>query len=182
MAGIRARVLVADVMTKKLITLAETANIKQVAVAMSDNVIGSVIITRENLPAGIITEMDLVKRVIARGLNPERTLAREIMSSPVSVVDPQSEIMEVARKMAKLRIRRLVVVDKGSMVGIITARDILSTAPELVEVLTEATRNRLITSKKGELLAGYCDSCEEWSDTLSEVDGQFLCEECHLES
>uniref|UniRef100_A0A7C3F5B0 CBS domain-containing protein n=1 Tax=Candidatus Methanomethylicus mesodigestus TaxID=1867258 RepID=A0A7C3F5B0_9CREN len=181
MVGIRARVLVADLMTKKLITLPEDATAREVAKAMSGHLIGSVIITRENHPVGIITEMDLVERVIARGLNPEKVLAREIMSSPVSVTDPQTEVMEAARKMAKLRVRRLVVVSKGEMVGIITSRDILSTAPELIEVLTEATRNRLLPSRKGELLAGYCDSCEEWSDTLSEVNGQFLCEECRLE-
>ncbi|MDD1766870.1 MAG: hypothetical protein LUQ00_03035, partial [Candidatus Methanomethyliaceae archaeon] len=60
--------------------------------------------------------------------------------------------------------------------------DILSTAPELIEVLSEARRNGLIPSKKGEFLAGYCDNCEEWSDTLNEANGQFLCEECRMES
>ena len=181
MVDILARVIVADVMTKKLITLPETTNAKQIAIAMSGNVIGSVIVTRGDHPAGIVTEMDLVERVIARGLSPESTLARDIMSSPISVIDPRAEVMEAARKMAKLRIRRLVVVDKGQMVGIITSRDVLTTAPEMVEVLTEATHNRLIPSKKGELLAGYCDNCEEWSDTLTETNGQFLCEECRLE-
>ena len=178
MVGIRARVVVGDVMTKKLITLPETSNVRQIAVAMSGNTIGSVIITRENHPLGIVTEMDLVERVIARGLNPDTTIARDIMSSPVSVVDPRSDIMEAARKMAKYRIRRLVVVDKGSMVGIVTSRDILTTAPELVEILTEASKNRLVSSKRDDVLAGFCDNCEEWSDTLSETNGQFLCDEC----
>lgn len=180
MVGIRGRVVVGDVMTKKLITLPESSNARQVAIAMSGNMIGSVIITRDDHPLGIITEMDLVERVIARGSNPEKTVARDIMSSPVSVVDPRSDIMEAARKMAKYRIRRLVVVDKGKMAGIVTSRDIMTTAPELVEILTEATKNRLVSSKKGDELAGFCDSCEEWSDSLKEMNGQFLCDECRL--
>lgn len=178
MVRIRARVLVADVMSKNLITLPETSTAKQVATAMSGNDVGSVIITREGRPVGIITERDLVERILARGLNPETTLAKSIMSSPLSVIDPNAEIMEAARKMAKLRVRRLVVVSRGDMVGILTSRDIMSTAPELVEVLAEAGRNRLLPSRKGELLAGYCDNCEEWSDTIKESNGQFLCEEC----
>lgn len=182
MANIRGRLLVGDIMTKSLITLPDNSNAKKVAIAMSGNDVGSVIITKDGHPVGIITERDLVERVIARGLKPESTLAKSIMSSPVSVIDPKAEVMEAARKMAKLRIRRLVVVERGDMTGIITSRDILSTAPELIEVLTEARRNGLIPSKKGELLAGYCDNCEEWSDTLNEANGQFLCEECRMES
>jgi CBS domain-containing protein len=178
MVRIRARVLVADVMSKNPITLLENATAKQVASAMSGNDIGSVIIIKEGRPVGIITERDLVERLLARGLNPETTLAKSIMSSPLSVIDPKAEVMEAARKMAKLKVRRLVVVSRGDMVGILTSRDILSTAPELVEVLTEAGRNRLLSSRKGEVLAGYCDSCEEWSDTIKEANGQFLCEEC----
>lgn len=178
MVRIRARVLVADVMSKNLITLPDTATAKQVATAMSGNDVGSVIITKEGRPVGIITERDLVERILARGFNPETTVARTIMSSPLSVIDPNAEAMEAARKMAKLKVRRLVVVSRGEMVGILTSRDIMSTAPELVEVLAEAGRNHLLPSKKGEVLAGYCDSCEEWSDTIKEVNGQFLCEDC----
>jgi signal-transduction protein with cAMP-binding, CBS, and nucleotidyltransferase domain len=181
MVGIRARVLVSDVMAKNLITLSDTSNAKEVAIAMSGNDIGSVIIVRDSHPVGIITERDLVERVMAKGYKPESTVANSIMSSPLSVIDPSAEVMEAARKMAKLRVRRLVVVQRGEMVGILTSRDILSTAPELIEVLSEASRNRLLPSQKGEDLAGYCDNCEDWSDTIKEVNGQFLCEECRSE-
>ncbi len=182
MVGIRARVLVGDVMTKNLVTLSENSSARDVATAMSSNGVGSVIVVRDSHPVGIITERDLVERVLSKGLNPGTTLAKNIMSYPLSVIDSKADVMEATRKMAKLRVRRLVVVDKGEMAGIITSRDILSATPELVEVLTEATRNRLLPSRKGELLAGFCDSCDQWSDSLKEVNGQFICEECRLES
>lgn len=181
MVRIRARVPVGDIMTKSLITLPETSTAREVAITMGSKDVGSVIITRDGHPVGIITERDLVERVIARGLNPDLTIAKHIMSSPLSVIDPKADIMEAARKMARLRIRRLVVVDRGEMVGIVTSREILSTAPELIEVITEATRNKLLPSIKNELMAGYCDNCEEWSDSLKDTNGQFLCEECRME-
>lgn len=182
MVGIRARVLVADVMTKDLVTLSETSTAREVSVAMSGKSVGSVVITKDGHLSGIITEKDLVDRVLVRGRDPDRTLAREIMSSPVSVIDPKADVMEAARKMAKLGIRRLVVVDRGNMVGIVTSRDIVSTAPELMEVLADAARNRIVPSREGESLAGFCDSCEEWSDDLKEVNGHFLCEVCRMET
>lgn len=175
---IRAKVPVSDVMIKIIITLTETSTAKEAALAMSSNNIGSVVISRDNHPIGIITEKDLVERVMAKGLNPDTTVARSIMSSPLSVIGPNVDIMEAARRMAKLGIRRLIVMNRGDMVGIITARDILNTAPELVEVLTEARRNGLLYR---ETMAGYCDRCEEWSDKLKDVDGQFICEECRGE-
>jgi len=175
---IRAKVPVSDIMAKTLITLPETSTAKEVAISMSSNNIGSVIISRDDHPVGIITEKDLVDRVMAKGMNPDTTLARSIMSSPLSVIDPGLDIMEAARRMAKLGIRRLVVMSRGDTVGIITSRDILNTAPELIDVLAEASRNGLLYR---ETMAGYCDRCEEWSDKLRDVDGQFICEECRGE-
>jgi signal-transduction protein with cAMP-binding, CBS, and nucleotidyltransferase domain len=165
-------------MSKNVITVLEAATAKQVAISMSTNDVGSVIVTKDGHPVGIITERDLVERVMAKSLNPETTLARLIMSSPLSIIDPNSDVMEAARRMARLHIRRLLVVKRGDMVGMITSRDILSTAPELIEVIMEASHNRLLTMGKNDSMAGYCDQCEEWSDTLKDVNGQFLCEEC----
>ncbi|RLE51872.1 MAG: hypothetical protein DRJ26_05330 [Candidatus Methanomethylicota archaeon] len=72
------------------------------------------------------------------------------------------------------------VVDEGKLVGIVTARDILKVAPEIIEILIESARisETESTFLREEVLAGYCDECGEWSDSLVEVDGRFLCSEC----
>ncbi|MCQ5336583.1 MAG: CBS domain-containing protein [Candidatus Methanomethylicia archaeon] len=171
---------VEDVMRKDVIKLPEEANVRKVAIEMSEKGVGSIVITHNDHPVGIITERDLVSRVIAKGLDPEKTLAKEIMSSPLFVISPKAEIMEAARKMSSLNIRRLIVVKDGKMIGIITSRDILNIAPEFIEILIEASKNRLIRTSEEEMV-GYCDNCEEWSDSLKEVNGQFLCENCRLE-
>lgn len=182
MKSIKSVIKVEDVMTKDVVTLSETSSARDVAIAISGKKIGSVIITSNGNPVGIITERDLIERVLAKGLDPDKVLAKNIMSSPLFVVDPKVGIMEAAKKMASLNIRRLVVVEKGKMVGIVTASDILSAAPEMIEILIESTREKLMMKREElEVMAGYCDNCEEWSDSLKEVNGQFLCENCRAE-
>lgn len=182
MKRIKNAIKVEDVMSKDLVTLPESSSAKDVAIAMSGKRIGSVIIVHGDNPVGIITERDLIERVLAKGLDPEKVIAKDIMSSPLFVIGPKVGIMEAAKKMASLNIRRLVVVDKGKMVGIITSSDILSAAPEMIEILMESAREMLAAERKElEVMAGYCDNCEEWSDSLKEVDGKFLCEDCQAE-
>lgn len=182
MKSIRSAIKVEDIMTKDVVTLPETASAREVAIAMSGKKIGSIIVTSNGNPIGIITERDLIERVLAKGLDPDKVLAKDIMSSPLFVIDPKVGIMEAAKKMALLNIRRLVVVEKGKMVGIVTSSDVLSAAPEMIEILIESTRERLMMRKEElETMAGYCDNCEEWSDSLKEVNGQFLCENCRAE-
>ena len=82
--------------------------------------------------------------------------------------------------MSRLNIRRLGVMYKGKLVGLISSRDILSVMPELIEILVEKARI------EGEIpesppMAGYCDNCGRWSDDLKEVEGRFLCKECRIE-
>ncbi|MDH5806275.1 MAG: CBS domain-containing protein [Candidatus Methanomethylicaceae archaeon] len=182
MKSIKSAIKVGDIMTRDVITLSETSSARDVAIAMSNKKIGSVIVVSNGNPVGIITEKDLIERVLAKGLDPDKVLAKDIMSSPLFVIDPRVGIMEAAKKMASLNIRRLVVVEKGKMVGIITASDILSAAPEMIEILIESTRERLMMKREElETMTGYCDNCEEWSDSLKEVNGQFLCENCRSE-
>ncbi|MCS7097886.1 MAG: CBS domain-containing protein [Candidatus Methanomethyliaceae archaeon] len=182
MKRVRTAIRVEDVMTRDLVTLPESSSARDVAIAMSGKRIGSVIIVHEGNPVGIITERDLIERVLAKGLDPDKVISKDIMSSPLFVIDPKVGIMEAARKMASLNIRRLIVVDRGKMVGIITSSDILSAAPEMIEILMESAREILTPERKElEVMAGYCDNCEEWSDSLKEVNGQFLCEDCRAE-
>ncbi|MEM3609223.1 MAG: CBS domain-containing protein, partial [Candidatus Bathyarchaeia archaeon] len=95
-------------------------------------------------------------------------------------------IHEAARRMSRLNIRRLGVVYKGQLVGLLSSKDILAVVPELIETIQERAliegENRAQeASEESSPLAGYCDRCGGWSDNLSEVDGEFLCEDCKAE-
>jgi len=180
---VETRVLVKDIMSSPATTALEEDNMEKVAKLMNAKSIGSVVITdRKGSPVGIITERDIVRRVTAKNLVPRNVKAKEVMSTPFAVVSPYTEVNEAARKMSKLDIRRLGVMDKGRLVGIISSKDIVALMPELMEIMTEKARITATPSPiRGSLLVGYCSNCEQWSDTLRDVDGKFLCEECRIE-
>jgi signal-transduction protein with cAMP-binding, CBS, and nucleotidyltransferase domain len=174
-------------MTSPVVTLAEDATSNKVATLMDENDLGCVIVTdAAGKPIGIITERDLVIRVLAKNLVPDAVKAKEIMTSPLITIQPDTTISEAARRMSRLDIRRLGVVYKGNLVGLISSRDILGVMPELIEIIQERTRiegaaQAEETEDEEKPLSGYCDRCGVFSENLKDVDGQNLCEDCRIE-
>ena len=181
----RTRVLVKDIMSSPVITIDENASIREVAQLMGQHNIECIIVTgRSGKPLGIITEKDLVAGVLAKDVVPSKLNAKEVMTSPLITVDPDETLSGAARRMSRLNIRRLGVMYKGNLVGIVSSRDILAITPELIEIIRERARIEVATVEEAPEhppLAGYCDQCGQWSDTLREAEGNFLCEECRIE-
>ena len=175
-----------DIMAVNVVTMPPDASIFEVSKAMSKMDIGSVIITDKERPVGIITESDIVRRVIAGEKDTKTTTASEIMSSPIIHVVPGTGLTEAMRIMAKSNIRRIAVLKNNSLAGIITSRDILRWSPELIDILVESLRLRNEEAQKrskdedDELIAygGECSSCGEYSTDLVLEDDQYHCESC----
>lgn len=180
---IRSRMLVKDVMTSPVVTVDENSSADEAARLMRDNNIGCVIVsTRDGKPIGMITERDLVIRVVAENIQPNRVMAKDIMSAPLITINADKTISEAAREMNRHNIRRLAVMYKGQLVGIISSKDILSVTPELIEIIQERAKIAAGEEIEESLpLAGYCDNCGAWSDNLRETDGNYLCEDCYAE-
>lgn len=184
--GIREPMMVKDIMSSPVITIEENGSAGNVAALMDKNKVGCVVVTAgKDRPIGIITERDLVVRVVASDLKPSKVAVKEIMSTPLITIGPDETLNEAGRMMSRLNIRRLGVMYKGELVGIVSSKDILSIMPELIEIIQEKTRiaNQGISTELLEQppLAGYCDNCGQWADDLTEVEGNFLCEDCQLE-
>jgi len=182
--GIRTRMLVKDVMSSPVVTVREDATIDKAAQLMADSRIGCILVTsKEGKPLGIITESDFVNRVLAKNIQPNKLTAKEVMTSPLITIDPDETLSEAARRMSQLNVRRLGVMYKGNLIGIISSKDILGIMPELIEIIQEKARIEGTAGEAAEAapLAGYCDQCGRWSDDLTEVEGNFLCEECQIE-
>lgn len=178
---LRGGISVREVMSPTPVSLPQHATVAEAAHLMKEKEIGSLLVSNAGKTVGLVTERDLVVRVLAESKDPEKTLVESIMSSPIVTVDPDTNIVDAIRKMSRLNIRRLVVMEKGKTGGVVTERDILKVAPDLMEVLGEAAAIRAPKTKGPELIAGYCDRCEEWSDNLREHDGEMICEACWLE-
>jgi len=186
--GLRSsRLLVKDVMSSPVVTTDEEAYANRVAELMDKQELGCIIITSKNgKPLGIITERDLVGRVLAKNIKPDAVKAKEVMTAPLITIEPNETISEAARRMSRLNIRRLGVVYKGQLIGILSSKDVLSVMPELIETIQERAliegENRAQeATEESAPLAGYCDRCGIWSDDLKEANGDFLCEDCRVE-
>jgi CBS domain-containing protein len=185
--GLRSRMLVRDVMSSPVVTIEEDAPVNKAAELMEKHGLGCIIVTNEEgKPLGIITERDLVARVLAKNVKPDSVRAKEVMTSPLITIEPHETINEAARRMSRLNIRRLGVVYKGQLIGLVSSKDILAVMPELVETIQERAliegENRAQEStEESAPLAGYCDRCGGWSDDLKEVNGEYVCEDCKVE-
>jgi len=123
-----------DVMVEDVITVEEGATAKEVAELMNKHEIGCLIIMKMGKPAGIVTERDLVKRILLESKDPEKTKISEIMSEPLIVGKPQMELEQTVSLMVEQKIKKLPVTQDGKLVGLITLTDILRFQPELLRI------------------------------------------------
>jgi len=185
--GLRSKLLVKDIMSSPAVIVDESAPANKVAQLMDKNDLGCIVVTSKGAkPIGIITERDLVVRVLAKNAKPDTIKAKKVMTSPLMTIEPDATISEAARRMSKLDIRRLGVIYKGQLVGIVSSKDVLGVMPELLETMQEKAliegENRAEEAEKeSSPLAGNCDHCGAYSDDLTEVNGEFLCEDCKVE-
>ena len=119
-----AHTFVKDVMINDLATLDVSTSIKDAAKLMDEKDIGSIIVTKNQLPVGILTERDFVKRIIAKE-RPLSTVLEEIMSSPLIEIDPNETVWEAAQIMKINNIHKLPVKKDNQIIGIVTTTDLV---------------------------------------------------------
>jgi len=112
-----------DIMSNKVVTMESNVSSAEIAKIMEKNKVSSVIITKDQKPIGIITERDLVSKIISQNKKPSDVKTTDIISSPLVVVSPLTPADEVAEKMIDKKIRRVVVIDMDQPLGIITVTD-----------------------------------------------------------
>ncbi|MHA2204094.1 MAG: CBS domain-containing protein [Candidatus Hodarchaeales archaeon] len=173
-----AKILVREAMSSPVLSVFEDQNITDIAHMMREGRVGAIIITnKEGQPIGIVTERDIVNRVVAEGGRPNIVKAREIMTAPLKMVEPEMNLMDAMRLMDKMNIRRLGVTYKGELVGIISDRNIIRLVPTIVEIIKEKREINKNHHYRASTV-GYCTSCEIYSMNLRDIDGEFLCEDC----
>ena len=113
---------VKDFMTKGVLTIDEDKSVLEAAELMSRKEVGDVVVLEGEIPRGIVTERDFVRKVVAKK-RPLDTKISDVMSKPLITIGPEASLKEAARKMVKKGIRRLPVVDHHKLVGIIVVSD-----------------------------------------------------------
>jgi len=133
-------VLVRDVMSKDVKVVRPDTSVKEVVATMNKFDIGSIIVVQGERPVGIITERDILRKLVDPSLTPETLTARQIMTSPVISINEMTSIEEAAKLMAKKKVKRLPVMSDDKLVGILTFTDIVFKMPALLSVLEEIVR------------------------------------------
>ena len=181
-ANMTTRVLVRDIMNSPVISASTEASIKDIAIKMKEEKVGSIVIMDKEKTLGIVTDWDIVSNAVVKDVKPSMLKASDIMQQ-LHTIEGEEGVTEAARILRKHNIKRLGVVYKNRLVGIISASDVIAVTPDLVDVISE--KSALIRGETGRSMgnvSGYCDECGEWSDLLQYEQGTFTCEECRGES
>jgi len=173
---------VRDLMARNIITIQAEDSIIRAASVMDENGVSSVVVKEGNEFSGMITERNIISRVVSKGLDPQKIKVSEVMSTPLITISPDATIEEAARKMHDNKIRRLLVEENHQKIGIIAESDIVRVDPELHFLIREKSKLEAQfpspTEPQEVTFSGFCQDCGNYSDDLRNVNGRWLCEEC----
>lgn len=125
--------LVKEVMNRDVKTARSTDTVKDAAKLMTENRIGSlVVVSGTGEVKGIITERDIMSKIVVFGRNADDVKVEEIMSKDIITISPSNTLEEAANLMTSKKIKKLPVVEDGSLVGIVTASDLIAYEKELI--------------------------------------------------
>ena len=179
----RKHVSVREIMNSPIITGSEEETIEDIAQRMCDCKISSVIIMNGQKPIGIVTEQDIITKVVTKNKKPSKVLVKEIMSTPLYTIGGVKDVTEATKFMRKMEIKKLGVIDKEKLMGVVSVSDIVSVMPEIYAIVAEKARMRASQLMgRTSHLAGVCDSCDQWFDDLDRSEGKYLCYDCRIET
>ncbi len=126
---------VGEFMTKDVVEVTPGTTAKNCAQVMAAEKISSALVTENNALAGIVTEKDLARKVVAKGLDVNKILVKDIMATELVTVEPETTLYDAMLLINKKKIKHLPVVKGNIVLGIITAMEILKIQPAYMELL-----------------------------------------------
>ena len=175
-------IMVKDIMLKPL-TVDVEKTVKAAGELMRTNRRDAVIAVKNNHPVGLLTDSDLIKKIIAKDIKPSSIKVQDVMSKPLVTVKPSDSMLVASRKMKHSNIKRLIVMDDGKLVGIISLSDIARSSPEMIDLLEYKLKMREGPPEiREKFTSGICDSCGNYEENLELERGQWLCGDCREES
>lgn len=126
-----------NVMSTKVAILNENFSVKKAAEIMAQEGISAIIIIVKGKAQGIVTERDILKRIVAEDRNSRKTKVRDIMSSPLVTIEPSTSLEEAARLMFEKKIKNLPVTNANHLIGLINLQDICRLQPEILRLLRQ---------------------------------------------
>jgi len=184
------RVAVGDIMTRNFVSVTPETDLFKCSKELVKNKIKSLLVSKDHSLLGILTARDVLWAVIKKpGVNLKDLKVTDIATRKIAVIKPSADVGQALHKMKQFGFRRLPVLSKGRLVGIVTLKDILKIDPnlyeqlgELVEIREESHKlKRIAELEDGSLeFEGLCGECGAFSELLR-VEGVLLCRDCRDE-
>ena len=176
-------ILVKEIMSKPAVTIDYNKTAKAAGQLMRKKRIGFLVATKRGKAIGIISDADLINKIIVKEASARKKKIKDLMSKPLITISPNEDVLEAVKKIKKNNVHRLPVVSKGKVVGVISLTDIARSSPEmyyLLEYRREMKKHPIII--KEQITSGICDSCGNYSEHLKKMmDGRWMCETCQDE-
>lgn len=177
----------ADVMTREAETISPEENLLKCSKKMVKKKVGSLILIKDKKVTGFLSVKDILWALVKKSKKDLKDIkAKDISAKKVATIRPNAPIQKAINRMKKKKFKRLPVMERGKLVGIITAQDILSFKPEFYPELEEFARikeeeeklKRIKNVKDRKYMhEGICEECGE-RDFLYKIDGRLVCESC----
>ncbi len=175
-------VFVKDVMTVRVSTIEKSQTVVEASRIMERDRVNCLVVMSGRSAVGMITDSDITRYVVSRGMDPSKLTVEKVMSSPVVFCSPADKAEVAAKRLQEYGINRLVVIENGNLAGIVTEAD-------LGKAGTNTTRNAAahtdtyffegMTKKPDwDRGSGFCDSCGNHEDDLVNSGGEKLCRSC----
>jgi len=140
---------ISEIMSSDVYKVQRNATVAEAARVMASQNISSVVVTDAVRVTGVLTERDLLKRVVALNKNPDKTKIEEVMSFPVFSIPPNYSVFSASRTMENKNVRRLVVIDGNKLCGIVTQTDIFKAVKDKIQAEEETILGFMDESKIG---------------------------------
>jgi CBS domain-containing protein len=139
-----------DIMVKNVITVNPNATVKDATKLMNKHNIGCLIVVGKGKVVGIVTERDILRKIVEASKNPEKTKVSEIMSTKLLVAAPNMDVVDAAKMMLQRKIKKLPIVTNKKLVGLVSLTDIVRTVriePEIMNVIKDLTKSGWLPPK-----------------------------------
>ena len=149
---------VKEIMVDNVVSIEADATVKDAVLRMNQHDIGCLVVTKNGQVEGIVTERDVLKRVVSKSKNPDETEVSDVMSKPLIVGGPTMYVEDAAKLMLKKSIKKLPIMENERVIGIITFSDIARVAniePQMVKVIEELKKNGWLPSGKMKKVADF---------------------------
>jgi CBS domain-containing protein len=133
-------ILVRDIMTRNVKTVRTDDTVLNAVQKMNKFNIGSVIVMSNNRPVGIITETNIMRRIVEPRMDAGTVWAKDIMSGPLTIIEPNATVEEAAKVMVEKHIKKIPIVEGGKLLGILSTSDIVRASPTQLGILEELLR------------------------------------------